>query len=511
MPAPVLRKLGKLLTPLAGTLLLGAALYFAGSAFQTAGAEALETVFRVLGYALSIGMILFAAQFVYRLVQVVVLEGLVGSALGEPVPRLLVQLSGLIVFGIAFAAIAGYVFKQDLTVLWAASGVLGVVVGMAIREPLLDICSGLALNLDRPIRIGDHVRLHRAGDITIEGRVQEISWRSTRLRDDFGNIVVAPNSRVAASTITNHSRPEGFCEFMSSVVMDAAVPAERVLRILEAAALEASAAFTVAGAATPYVRVRAITLDGVEYGIYFDTPVERRYRARSLVLQKVLQHLHAAGLRPAWPKGERAGADPASAAWRDVDVPHMAQAMARTALLGNLPAEDIQLLSENARLRRLPAGLTLIQAGETATALYVVLEGLVTLHPGRGRAGSPDAGRDANQDAGPDAGQSAGPSSVIGALALFQGTAYTETARCRTETLLVEIGLDAVRAMVARRPDSAGELARQVAAQVMGDLRARKGRRQSAADEADLAADVLAHIRRITGLRLVGIGSAGGP
>lgn len=492
MPAPFLRKLSKLLTPLAGSLALAGALYLAGNTYQKAGAEALEMVFRVLAYALNIGLILFAAQFVHRLIQIVLLEGLVGSALGEPVPRLLVQLSGLVVFSIAFAAIAGYVFKQDLTVLWAASGVLGVVLGMAVREPLLDICSGLALNLDRPIRIGEHIRLHKVGDITIEGRVQEISWRSTRLKDDCGNIVVVPNSRIAASTITNHSRPGPFLEFMTCIVMDATVPAERVLRILEAAALEASAAFTVAGAGKPYARVRAVTLNGVEYGVFFDTPVELRFRARSMVLQKVLEHLNAAGLRPAWPKGERAPGDPVAVEWRTVELPVIMQAMAATPLLGDMPADDLEVLAEEARLRRMTAGTTLVQAGETAMAAYVVLEGLLAAEPARGRGGQQETAR------------SIGPGGVIGATALLQGAIHGETVRCSTGVLLVEVTLDAVRAMAMHRPESAELLSRRVAAQVVSDLRARKGGRVSFADEADLAADVLAHIRRAAGLLHVG-------
>ncbi|PWC52744.1 mechanosensitive ion channel family protein [Azospirillum sp. TSO22-1] len=497
MAAPYARKLGKLLTPLAGCLILGGALYFAGTTYQDAGAEALAVVYRVLGYALSIGLILFAALFVHRLVQVVVLEGLVTSALGEPVPRLLVQLSGMVVFGIAFAAIAGYVFKQDLTVLWAASGVLGVVLGMAIREPLLDICSGLALNLDRPIRIGDHIRLHRMGDITVEGRVQEISWRSTRIQDDFRNIIVVPNSRLAAATITNHSRPGPFIEFMTTVILDHGAPTERALRILEAAALEAWGPFAVPGAAPPYIRVRAATLDGVDYGIYFEIPVEKRFRARSMVLQKVLEHLDVAGLRPAWPKGERSPGDPATRAWRDLDAARIAQALAGTALFGGLPDGDVRVLAENARLRRLPAGATLVQAGEAAAALYVVLEGLLTVEPVRGRTGQGEPPRDA------------GPGSVVGAVALFQGTTYAETARGRTEALVVELGLEAIRALVTRRPESAEELSRQVAALVVSELRGRAGGRRSVAAEADLAADVLAHIRRATGVQPVALVSGG--
>lgn len=487
-PRPFLGKLNKLFLPLAGCLVLGGALYLEGSAYQAAGVEALESGWRMLGYGLSVGLILSLAILLQRLTQYVLLDGLISSALGGPVPRLLSQLSGILIYLVAFGAIAGFVFKQDLTVLWAASGVAGVVLGMALREPLLDIFTGLALNLDRPVKIGDHVVLHKAGDNVVEGRIVEISWRSTRIKDDFGNYVIVPNSRVAASTITNHSQPTPYLEFMTNVMLDAGVPSERALRILEAAVTEASAAFSGPDADKPYVRVRNITPNGVEYGVFFYPPVEKRYRARSIVLQHVLRHLDRAGLRPAWPKGERVAGDPETTVWRNIGSDGITRLLGLAEPLDTLPEGDRAILAEGVRLRRLPAGLTLVQAGEASVACYVIVEGLLT--------GEPPRGRGAVVEPVP-----IGPGRMVGVSALFLGSAHGGTVRCKTEALVGEITMDTVRALLARRPDASRDLAHAIAAYVARrPVGGPGGHGHMAGEEADLEADILSNLRRAAGI-----------
>ncbi len=486
MPVPtIISRLNKLLLPLAGCLLLGGALYLEGSAYQAAGAEALESGWRVLGYALSIGLILSLGMLLQRVVQYVLLDGLVAAALGAPVPRLLSQLSGLLIFLLSFGAIAGFVFKQDLTVLWAASGVAGVVLGMALRELLLDIFTGLALNLDRPIKIGDHVLLHKAGDTVLEGRIAEISWRSTRLNDDAGNLVIVPNSRIAASTITNHSLPNPWFEFMTTVTLDASVPTERALRILEAAAIEAILPHALPEAPPPYSRVRAITPHGVEYAVFFSPPIDRRYRVRSLVLQHVLRHLDRAGLRPAWPKQEQAAGDPTSLAGRTMDADSLARLLATTAPMSALAEADRRVLAAEIRQRRLPAGLTLVQAGEAAVAFHIVIEGLMAAEAPRGRAAAPPP-------------VPLGPGRLVGMDALLLGTTHGETVRCRTETLVGEITMDTLGVLLAHNPDAAVTLSHAAAALLAQDSPGEP--RGSFAGEADLAADMLSNLRRSTGV-----------
>ena len=167
---PISGKLSKLLLPALAFAAIAAVLNLGGGAYQTIGLQALDTTRNILGRALGIAEILFLAMFMQRVVQYLLLDGLLASALGTPVPRLLSQLSALIIYLLAIAAVAGIVFQQDLTVLWAASGVLGFVFGIALRDMILDIFTGLAINLDRPV-IKDHVdRIPVAAAVVVVGR-----------------------------------------------------------------------------------------------------------------------------------------------------------------------------------------------------------------------------------------------------------------------------------------------------------------------------------------------------
>lgn len=468
---------GKLAPPFLFCAVMAAALFFGGEAYRLLGAEALASTGSVFGSLLSAGAILSGAVLIQRIVRYVLLEGVVSSALGEPVPRLLPQMSGLLIYVVAGGAIAGFVFHQDLTALWAASGVGVVVFGMALREMILDVFSGLAINLDRPIRIGDRIQVVRPGVPVLMGRVLEINWRSTRLYTEDANMAVVPNSLIAGSTIVNMSLPEQVLEFMMPVTLDFGVDPERAMRILQAAATEASAGFARSGAPAPYVRLRSVTPAGAEYGMYVYPPPELRYRARSATLTAALRHLALAGIQPAWPKLERR--EESNAAGEEIGPEQLVGLLAEHPLFNELdPAALVRLASEGRRLRPTPGTVT-AQAGEVASAFYVVLEGLWREHPG---------------------GALRGPGSVLGAEAMLGSGGYERTLAAATESVAVSFDHLAVAAMLACDDGLAARLAGRVAASsaAAGD--------DSAADErrADIAADVLGALRRAYGLQTGG-------
>lgn len=112
-------------------------------------------------------------------------------------------LSGLIYLG-AFFGILQYAFHKPLTGLLATSGILALVLGLALQSTLADLFSGIALDIEGPFRAGDWITV----DGTNEGQVIEINWRATRLRDRIGDITIIPNSQIAKSRLTNHCLPE---------------------------------------------------------------------------------------------------------------------------------------------------------------------------------------------------------------------------------------------------------------------------------------------------------------
>lgn len=92
----------------------------------------------------------------------------------------------------------------QITPLLTALGVGGLAVALALQDTLSNLFAGVHLLADKPIRVGDYVRIADA----IEGYVVDVGWRSTRVRMLQNNVVIVPNKRVAESVITNYDMPE---------------------------------------------------------------------------------------------------------------------------------------------------------------------------------------------------------------------------------------------------------------------------------------------------------------
>jgi small-conductance mechanosensitive channel/CRP-like cAMP-binding protein len=476
----------KFLVPLLVAILLGSALYFGGQSYHVVGLAAFESMQQVLTYGVGIAEIIVVALLIYRFLRYIVLEGVVAGSLGTPVPRLLIQLSALIVVIAATAAILGIVFKQDLTVLWAASGVLGFVFGMALKDMILDVFTGIALNLDRPIRIGDIVQLHRTGDQVIEGKVLEINWRATRLLDDFGNVVIVPNSRLGGATITNFSMPDLTCWIIVPVTLDAEIPPARATRILEAAAVEGIGPFLSPDGGTPFVGIKALTATGIDYVVCLPVLANKRMGARTAVVQQVWRHLTQAGIRPSAPK--LVEIDPvAELALREAPFSRqVALLFGGTALFQDFPAPAREHLARTVLQHTLAPQTVLVQAGEAATAIFLVLEGLVSVEERGGTTlskGEPP--------------RLWGPGSLLGARATLMAEGYDQTIRCRTTVRVAEISLPILEGLFAAYPGLMRILSRRLAEEITSSPQPAGMTSRLMVSSEDPAADVLATLRRL--------------
>ncbi|CAH1691638.1 Small-conductance mechanosensitive channel [Hyphomicrobiales bacterium] len=108
-----------------------------------------------------------------------------------------------IYLGVALS-VMGFVFGLPIATLVTTSGVVALILGLALQNTLGDVFSGIALTLGKAYVIGDWVQL---SDGTA-GRVTEINWRSTNLLTGLNNIVVLPNSMLAKQSLTSLSRPD---------------------------------------------------------------------------------------------------------------------------------------------------------------------------------------------------------------------------------------------------------------------------------------------------------------
>ena len=88
--------------------------------------------------------------------------------------------------------------------LLTALGVGGLAVALALQDTLANLFAGIHILVERSIRVGDFVRLETGQ----EGYVDDITWRTTRIRMLPNNIVVIPNSKLSQSVVTNYFLPE---------------------------------------------------------------------------------------------------------------------------------------------------------------------------------------------------------------------------------------------------------------------------------------------------------------
>ncbi|MEZ5645916.1 MAG: mechanosensitive ion channel family protein [Burkholderiaceae bacterium] len=87
--------------------------------------------------------------------------------------------------------------------LLALGGVGGIAVGLAAKDLLANFFGGLTIYLDRPFSVGDWIR---SPDKSIEGTVEYISWRHTRIRAFNKNPIYVPNSVFTSIVVENPSR-----------------------------------------------------------------------------------------------------------------------------------------------------------------------------------------------------------------------------------------------------------------------------------------------------------------
>jgi CRP-like cAMP-binding protein len=98
-----------------------------------------------------------------------------------------------------FTVIGTVLLREQLL---TTSAVGAVVVGFALQDTLGNLFAGLAIQIEKPFRVGQWVQV---GDR--EGQVQEITWRATKLRTKAGQFLIVPNSVIAKEPVLNYSEP----------------------------------------------------------------------------------------------------------------------------------------------------------------------------------------------------------------------------------------------------------------------------------------------------------------
>ena len=164
-------------------------------------------VFVHLGVARAVLLTLIVALFAIRLIgnmEIRLLRPHNGKqAVDATTVRAMGKLLRLVVFVLG-TLMCLQTFGVSISGVLAFGGVGAMAIGFAAKDMLANFFGGLMVYLDRPFSVGDHIRFTSTKDI--DGVVEDIGWRMTRIRNSEKRPLYIPNSLFASAVVENFSR-----------------------------------------------------------------------------------------------------------------------------------------------------------------------------------------------------------------------------------------------------------------------------------------------------------------
>ena len=397
------------------------------------------TVSRVIA---AIALIRLTGFFFFRLLL---------PAARRPLPRIVEDLAivGIyIVYG--FVQLRG--MGVDISSLVTTSAILTAVLAFAMQDTLGNVLSGLAIQLDNSLQVGDWVQLEH-----VAGRVIDIRWRSTLIETRNWETVVVPNSQLMKASVAIVGRREGQPQQWRRILtflVDPGVPPARVISTVEDEMRELAIPNV---ARTPAARciLYGFVQGNLQYQLrYFLTDIQEDDGTDSMVRVHLFATLQRAGIRIAEPQHtvHAVQRDEAHAATvRRRELSRRMQALSGIPFFASLPDAERTEIAERLQYAPFARGDVITKQGATAHWLYMVAygEAEVVYEPPQGA---------------PQVLGRIGTGEIFGEMALISGEARGATVVAKTDVECYRLDRASFQELVTARPEIAEEVKRVMGA-----------------------------------------------
>jgi CRP-like cAMP-binding protein len=439
-------------------------------------------------HLLTVALIICAAVLLDRLGRRFYWQGHVKKRRGRDTPRLVQDL--VTVFIIAIALAIGLWWQEDLTLTDIAATSIGVAaaIGVALQADIQDVFSGLAMNYEDTCAIGDWVTIH-SQDLKepVFGRVSGLSWRSTFVTLEDGCRVSIPNHLFTSNPVVNHSRPRGAKQLTVEIRLDVRVPADRVMDMLLGEAFKAVRQPGLARRPEPDVLLTSLTDDAGVYAVrfwYYPDQITAT-PAKSVVLE-ALQDVLLQNELPT-PVQQIEITQPPNIEFT-LGSQEIHDGLSHAILFRNaLNQEQREALASRCKAVEFPAGSVLMKQGDGADAMYIVLEGAVSITIGGEPAEQQEVAISATGD-------------VVGEMSLMLGTPRTATVIALTRLRAIEITKGAIEDLFKTTPQLLERFSRVLAQRQFENQSMAARRLDKGAVEGDILAKMRNFFSRAFGL-----------
>jgi CRP-like cAMP-binding protein len=321
----------------------------------------------------------------------------------------------------------------------ATSGVIAIVLGLALQSTLGDVFSGVSLSIEKPYRIGDEILLEGGA----EGEVIEMNWRATHLRNGANDMVVIPNSAIAKLRIQNHSAGNRRHSGSLTVVVDNRSEPEPTLELLKQAAMVCP---SILEHPAPSAEATDIKGDRITYTLnYSSSSIASAGEARSEFITQLYKRA-----RPSVAQG-----NPLRSV-RGGDVGSPLFLFPESQLLNHLPflepLSDAEKAKLNAKMtrRRFQAGEELLKQGVEINSAHFVFSGIVQV------TRQVEDGRALNL-------RKLGPGDSFGDISLLIGMHSLGAFTALTSGLLLQLQSEELKPILESRPELMESLSQSAA------------------------------------------------
>ncbi|MBK9332010.1 MAG: mechanosensitive ion channel [Ignavibacteria bacterium] len=297
-------------------------------------------------------------------------------------PKILKDLSLVFVMVAAVTSIIGIVFKQPLTGFWAASSVTALVLGYALRNMILDLFSGIAINIEKPYKIGDWIEIQQK--LALEkaiGEVIEIGWRATHIRAENNTFLVIPNSIISTMVIINNFwQDTAETRFEIYFTLDFSVPPEKAKRVILAGVVEAIERNGFVKEKFPQVLIEKTSDLGVTYKARYWIKAWKGIspsQASDEVNSKVLKHIWHAGISLAYPKEDIYYEKMPRRHLDDDLIQDRIALISKIDLFSNLNLDEKENISSSMIRKNFKKSDMIVNHGEEGNSMFILIEGLL--------------------------------------------------------------------------------------------------------------------------------------